>query len=198
MSVTAMFRQQPSAASICNSLESVAMLYIKRQKCLPVESAWVRMPPLRLGKVPSGLGTADLFVTIEDDDAPIVRVDLYADQSPFVKQDAMIWGERGFVGFGNSVYIIDPKARSGSVIRLGSYFAGFYATKECLLVASGCDLLRFSPAGEVLWKTSGLALDGVIVKRIDEDRVTGEGEWEPPDGWKPFVLRLDSGTLVLD
>src|SRR6266567_5371018 len=41
------------------------------------------MPPLRLEKVPSGLGTADLFVTIEDDDAPIVRVDLYADQSPF-------------------------------------------------------------------------------------------------------------------
>jgi len=46
------------------------MLYIKRQMSLPVGSAWVTMPPLRLGNVPSGLGTAGLFVTIEDDDAP--------------------------------------------------------------------------------------------------------------------------------
>jgi len=96
------------------------MLSIKCQKSLSVESAWVTMPPLRLGKVPSGLGTADLFVTIQDDEAPILRVDLYADPSPFVKQDAMIWGERGFVGFGNSVYIIDPKTQSGSALRLGA------------------------------------------------------------------------------
>jgi hypothetical protein len=88
------------------------------------------MPPLRLGKVPSGLGTADLCVTIEDDDASLLRVDLYGDQSPFAKQDVMIWGERGFVGFGNSVYIIDPKTQSGSALRLGSYFAGFYTTES--------------------------------------------------------------------
>jgi len=174
------------------------MLSIKCQKSLSVESAWVTMPPLRLGKVPSGVGTADLFVTLEDDDAPILRVDLYADQSPFVKQEAMIWGERGFVGFGNSVYIIDPKTQSGSALRLGSYFANFYATKEYFLVASGCGLLRFSPVGEVLWKTSGLALDGVVVKHVNEDRVTGEGEWDPPSGCKPFVLRLDSGERIVD
>ena len=174
------------------------MLHIKRQKSLPVESAWVAMPPLRLGRVPSGLGTADLFVTIEDDDTPILRADLYADQSPFVSQDALIWGERGFVGFGNSVYIIDPKTQSGSALRLGSYFANFYATKEYLLVASGCDLLRFSPLGEVLWKTSGLALDGVVVRRIDECRVTGEGEWDPSSDRKPFVLRHDSGVRIAE
>jgi hypothetical protein len=101
------------------------MLHIKRSKALPLESAWVRMPPLRLGEVPAGIGTADLFVTIEDDNTPILRVDLYADQSPFVKQDSMIWGERGFVGFGNSIYVIDPHAQTDSVIRLGSYFADF-------------------------------------------------------------------------
>jgi hypothetical protein len=34
-----------------------------------IESPWTMMPPVRLGKVPSGLGTADLFVTISDDDS---------------------------------------------------------------------------------------------------------------------------------
>jgi hypothetical protein len=90
------------------------------------------------------------------------------------------------------------KTQSGSVVGLGSYFAKFYATQEYLLIASGLGLLRFSPSGEVLWKTSGLALDGVVVKRVDENRVTGEGEWDPPSGWKPFVLRLDSGDRIVD
>ena len=33
------------------------------------------MQPIRLGKVPSGVGTADLYVTISDDDRPLLRVD---------------------------------------------------------------------------------------------------------------------------
>jgi len=174
------------------------MLSIKRQMSLPVESAWITMPPLRLGNVPSGLGTADLFITIEDDDGPILRVDLHADQSPFVNQDAIIWGERAFVGFGNSVYIIDPMTKSGSTFRLGTYFASFYPTKDYLLVVSGRGLLRFSPLGEVLWKNSGLALDGVIVQGVNDGRITGEGEWNPTSGSKPFVLRLDSGERLVD
>ena len=118
--------------------------------------------------------------------------------NPFRQPRRNDLGREGFVGFGNSVYIIDPETESGSALRLGSYFANFYATEECLLVASGCGLLRFSPVGEVLWKTSGLALDDVVVKRVNEDRVTGEGEWDPSNGWRPFVLRLDSGERIVD
>jgi hypothetical protein len=55
-----------------------------------------------------------------------------------------------------------------------------------------------SPVGEVLWKTSRLGLDGVIVKGVTEDLVSGDGEWDPTSGWKPFVVRLDSGEIVED
>ena len=156
------------------------------------------MPPLRLGRVPSGVGTADLFVTIEDDNGPILRADLYADQSPFVQESAIIWAERGFVGFGNSVYVIDPETRVGSTISLDSYFADFYWAKEYLLVATGRSLMRFSSVGDLLWKTSGLGLNGVYVTNVDGSVVKGEGEWNPPNGAKPFIVLLDSGKQVLD
>ena len=42
------------------------MLSVKQLRA--IESPWTTMPPVRLGKVPSGLGTADLFVTISDDE----------------------------------------------------------------------------------------------------------------------------------
>ena len=172
------------------------MLRINRLRALPVASEWLTLPPLRLGRIPSGVGTADLFVTIEDDLRPVLRVDLYADQSPFYREDAILWGERGFVGFGNSIYVIDPNARSGSTLRLGSYFADFYWSQEYLLAATGCSLLRFSPTGDVLWKASSLALDGVWVKEVDRGLVRGEGEWDPPNGARPFVLQLESGRQV--
>lgn len=79
---------------------------------------------------------------------------------------------------------------------LGSYFAAFYTGKDYLLVASGEELLRLSPQGEVMWRASELGVDGVIVTGVEEDLVSGEGEFDPPGRWRPFVVRLDSGKSV--
>jgi hypothetical protein len=169
-----------------------------------IESPWTTMPPVRLGKVPAGLGTADLFVTISDDDRPLVRVDIYGDFSSetFTFQDALVWCERVFVGFGHRVFVIDPKTRLASEIFLDEvgegfgYFGDFYAGKDYLLVASGDSLLRLSSDGKVLWSAPNLGLDGVVVTSVQNGTIQGDGEWDPPGGWKPFALRLDSGELL--
>lgn len=178
------------------------MFSVERHKTLALDSPWTAMPPLRLGKIPSGLPTADLFVTISEDDNALLRVDLYSDphdHSPF--EDALVWYDRVFVGFGHSVYVIDPKRQSGSEIYLGPplcYFQHFYATQDYLLVASGESLLRLAVDGTILWHTTNLGLDGVVVNSVEEDVIRGEGEWDPPGGWRPFALRLDSGVSISD
>lgn len=159
------------------------------------------MQPVRLGKVPSGLGTADLFVTISDDNRPLLRVDLYGDSSSetFAFQDALVWRDRVFVGYGHRVYVLHPKEQSGFEILLGSgcgYFGAFYATQDYLLVASGESLLRLSPEGKVLWRAPDLGLDGVIVTSVENGTIRGEGEWDPLGSWKRFALRLDSGDSI--
>jgi hypothetical protein len=90
------------------------------------------MPPVRLGKIPSGIGTADLFVTICDGELPLLRVDLYPDSSSesAVSQDAIVWHDHVFVGLGHTVYVIDPKARLGFALRLESYFSAFYLGED--------------------------------------------------------------------
>jgi hypothetical protein len=165
-----------------------------------IDSPWTTMPPLRLGKVRSGLGTPDLFVTISDGDRALLRVDLYGDSSSetFTFQDVVVWFERVFVGYGHRVYVIEPKTQLTSEIFLGTgcgYFGAFYAGQDYLLVASGERLLRLAPDGEILWNTPNLGLDGVNVKSVENGLVQGEGEWDPPSNGKAFVLRLDSGEL---
>jgi hypothetical protein len=173
----------------------LVMLGVSYQSTIDVP--WTTMPPLRLGKLPSGLGTAGLFIVITDDGRPILRVDLYAEDESVPFKDAVVWGYLVFVGHGDAVYVIDPGRRSGSIIPLHSYFAAFYSAPEYLLVASGIALLRLSPEGAVMWRSPNVGLDGVIVTGIDGTLVKGDGEWDPPCGCKSFMLRLDSGELTI-
>jgi hypothetical protein len=174
------------------------MLTVRR--LVKIESPSTTMPPVRLGKVPSGIGTADLFVTICDGELPLLRVDLYPDSSSesAVFQDAIVWRDNVFVGLGHTVYVIDPKTRLGFAVRLENYFAAFNSGEDYLLVVSADALLRMTADGKVLWKTPGLGLDGVTINRVGNGCVEGQGEWEPPEGWRPFKLQLESGRLVTD
>jgi hypothetical protein len=174
------------------------MLSVKQQETLALDSPWTTMPPLRLGKIPSGLGTADLFVTISDDDSALLRVDLYGDASCeiFCPPDALVWSDRVLVGFGYRVYVIDPKEQSASEIYLGREFLHFHGNQDYLLVASADSLLRLARDGTILWRTSNLGIDGVVVNSVENGLIQGEGEWDPPGGWKPFTVRLDLGALI--
>jgi len=180
------------------------MLSVKQNMALALDSPWTTMPPLRLGKVPSGLGTADLFLTISDDDRPVFRVDLYGYccEESYTFQDALVWSDRVFVGYGHRVYIIDPSRQSATEIFLDEigeglgYFGHFYTGEDYLLVASGDSLLRLLADGKVRWSAPNLGLDGVVVTSVRNGTIQGDGEWDPPGGWKPFALRLDSGALI--
>jgi hypothetical protein len=167
------------------------------RKGYKLDFGWTSMEPLRVGDVPSGLGTPDLFLTISDDDSPLLRVDAYGPTSPFDK--VIVWQGKVFFGFGYCVYVVDPKEKSARTIFLGeimSYFGHFYPSEDYLLVASGMALLRISPEGDVVWKSRDIGLDGVVVDSIENGLIHGRGEWDPPGGWEPFVLRLDSGELI--
>jgi hypothetical protein len=175
------------------------MLSVKQCDVLALDSPWVKMLPLRLGKIPSGLATPDFFITISSDSVALLRVDLYGFEAYPTFREAIVWCERVFVGFGHRVYVIDPKKKSDAEIFLGDYagyFRHFYAGDDYLLVASGESLLRLAPDGAILWRAPNVGLDGVVVNSVENGLIQGEGEWDPPGGWKPFTVQLDSGALI--
>jgi len=56
--------------------------------------------------------------------------------------------------------------------------------------------LRLSSDGKVPWSAPDLGLDGVVVTSAQNRTIQGDGELDPPGGWKPFALRLDSDELL--
>jgi hypothetical protein len=167
-----------------------------------ITEAWSEVDALCLGSAPRHtLQTADLFVNISEDEHTLLRADIYQSPQPecFAFQDAIVWNNRIFVGYGECVYVIDPALRIGWQIYLtgvAGYFGAFYSAPGYLLVASGDSLLRLTDDGRVLWAAHDLGLDGVIVDSVENGIICGQGEWDPPGGWKPFELHLDSGQLI--
>jgi hypothetical protein len=155
------------------------------------------MDPVRLGHVPAGLGTADLFVTVDSDAGPVLRVDLYeSNDECFAFEEVCIWSGFVAIGWGNQLYLVKPLSRDTLAHDLGSYFGHMYPTGDYLLVASGDCLFCFAPDGSLMWRSGPLGIDGVIVDQVEEGIVHGRGEWDPPGGWRSFSIRLHTGRAT--
>jgi hypothetical protein len=155
------------------------------------------MEPVRLGSVPTGVGTPDGFVAVEVDEKPLLRIDLYRPRDEaFAFEEVRVWFQFVAIGWGEHVYLVDPRTRRVLAIRLGSYFGHMYSAENDLLIASAERLFLVAPDGAVRWQSEHLGIDGVVVDKIDGEVVYGEGEWDPPGGWRPFSVSLRNGHAV--
>jgi hypothetical protein len=157
-------------------------------------SPWADMEPVRLGRIPAGLETADRFVAVESDEKPLLRIDLYvSSDETFAFEDVQAWSTFLVVGWGEHLYLVDPSTRHFLAIHLGSYFGHMYPAESHLLIASAQRLFLISLDGVVLWQSEALGIDGVVVNEVNGGVVHGEGEWDPPGGWRPFSVSLHDG-----
>lgn len=158
---------------------------------------WLALAPIRVGRVPTGLGTPPRHVTVESDEGePVLRCDLYSSGEPesFAFQDVRVWKSWVVIGFGHALHLIGLEGASTISVALGCYFGHTYPGDECLLVASCDHLYRFDADGSMRWRLAQLGLDGVVVDRVEAGTVEGQGEWDPPGGSRPFKVSLASGT----
>ena len=153
-----------------------------------VDGDWLSLDPVRVGRVSAGVGTPARYVTVSEDDEPVLRVDVYPyDPDCYTFQAAIVWRGNLIVGFGSYVHAVSVADRSTVTLALKGYFGYLYPTQDYLLIASGEQLLRMEPDRSILWK-SDLGIDGVVVHEPGPPIIRGEGEWDPPGGWEPFAV----------
>ena len=157
---------------------------------------WERIKPLRVGCIPTGLGTPTVYVLVENDGTPFIRVDVYGDEDCYPFEATCVWRDFVVIGFGSRVHMVNCQTQETTTFELDSYFGHFYQGAEWLIIASGCGLLLIDHTGSVVWKSEMLGLDGVIVDSIESDLIQGRGEWDPPGGWRPFQVKLDTGEKI--
>jgi hypothetical protein len=158
-----------------------------------IDRPWTDMEPVRVGVVPPGRGTPDAFVTVERGGQPMLRIDAYAKSFPGPFREAIVWKSFAVLGCSDVVHLIDPESRLVQTIRCDGYFGHLYPTEHSLLVADASRLICIDQGGRPAWESAVLGIDGVVVDQVRDGVIFGQGEWDPPGGWKPFRLSLASG-----
>ena len=158
---------------------------------------WLRLSPVRAGRVPDRLRTPDRYVMAARDGRPLLRVDVYSyGPDCFTFEEVIVWRDLVIIGFGSHVHAISLVDRSVVTVELESYFGHLYPTLDFVLLASGERLFRMEPDRSLSWKSAHLGKEGVVVREVGPDIIRGDGEWDPPGGWKPFEVSVTDGELV--
>ena len=99
-----------------------------------------------------------------------------------------------FIGYGNRFLIFDYITKELKANKIfDGYFSEFKIFNNKIIVATDSELICFNVQGEQEWLTENLGIDGVRINNIDAMQIRGIGEWDPPGGWKEFVLDMKTG-----
>lgn len=162
-----------------------------------IDSPWTELPPRRIGLVPTRVGTPDRFVLIGSDDAPRMRIDLYFPNDSLFALDVRELDTAVVVGFGSEIAIVSLADAPVRTQRLGSYFIRYCDGDDYLLAVSGTDVTRIDSDGTVAWQSAWLALDGIVIERIDGGVIYGSAEMDPPGGWRSFAIAVEDGREIV-
>lgn len=163
-----------------------------------VDPPWLRLSAVAVGSEREVCRDAARYVTVGTDEVPLVRIDLFApsEAQAYVFEEALIWDGCVVIGWGERVHFVDLTTRLATIAPLDCYFGHLYVAGESLLAASGQSLFCFRPGRVLAWQSEWLGVDGVLVNSVDQGIISGEGEWDPPGGWRPFSVRLEDGKPV--
>jgi hypothetical protein len=160
-----------------------------------ISEPWIAVHAIRVGRVPMGIGTPGVYVTIEEDGVPFARVDAWPlTAGPFT--EAIAWENFVVLGWNDHAHIVDPRTREVTSVECDGYFGHLYPVGDHLLIADASRLVCFDEHGERLWESDTLGIDGVVVDDVQDGIIVGKGEWDPPGGWKPFRVSLEGGQTA--
>jgi hypothetical protein len=163
-----------------------------------VDAPWTAMDPILVGSVPTGAGTPGIYMTIKRDGEPFARVDAWPIYGgPFT--EVLSWGRFVVLGWNSDVHLVDPLTREVHSVECDLYFGHLYPIDDRLLIGTDSHLICVDEQGNVRWKSGRLAIDGVVVDAVrDGGIIHGRGEWDPPEGWQPFRVSLDTGRALAE
>jgi hypothetical protein len=127
---------------------------------------------------------------------PVLNLKLESECSPCFKQAEVI-GTDVLIGYGNQFVIYDlEEKKQKNVLTLQGYFSEFTHTQDAIYLATDSNIICLDWAGRIRWVSPELGIDGVRIASVGNGVLKGEGEWDPPGGWKSFRLDQRTGQEV--
>lgn len=100
------------------------------------------------------------------------------------------------VGREDRFFIFQTRTRTLLLdLPMDGYFSSLHFEHDNFFVTDACSVYCIEKTGHVLWQNQQLGIDGVVIHDFTGNEIRGSGEWDPPGGWKDFVLNLETGKI---
>lgn len=76
------------------------------------------------------------------------------------------------------------------------YFGYLYYNNDTFYVADASKILSIMRDGTIIWQSDVVGFDGVVIDKFTDDNIYGQGEYDPPGGWKDFILDIKTGKTL--
>jgi len=76
------------------------------------------------------------------------------------------------------------------------YFGHLYYDTGTFYIADACGIHCIDRSTSLRWHNNRLAIDGVIINDFTENSIIGSGEWDPPGGWRDFIINRQTGVNI--
>lgn len=144
------------------------------------------------GEAPFHFSRSEYLVVEDNEEKRAFKIVYGGHCSPF--REAVISENLLLVGHEEHFYLYDLKAKNSLlVLEMNGYFGHLYIDKQHFFVADAEGLFCIERNGSIVWHSKNLGIDGVIVEKFTDSQIYGSGEWDPPGGWKDFVLDRKTG-----
>lgn len=99
------------------------------------------------------------------------------------------------VGHEAHFYLFDiSTGKSLLHLKLSGYFGYLYLDTDLFFVTDASGITCINRQGEIVWDNHQLGVDGVIIESFTENKISGTGEWDPPGGWRKFMIQKETGA----
>lgn len=137
----------------------------------------------------------EYLIIIQNNDERCYEIRYEYHCSPF--KQAMIIDSVLAVGYEENFYLFDLVTNRNLLnLKMEWYFGHLYFDNDLFYVADACGLYCINKNACILWQNSKLAIDGVVINDFSENVISGSGEWDPPGGWKDFIVDKQTGITI--
>jgi hypothetical protein len=128
---------------------------------------------------------------------PLTRIGLSYGYNTWDRKKAIKFGRFVAIGLVGFFYLYDLSIKRITLfIDFNGYFEDFKTTKDYLLVVYHSGIYRLTKYGLIKWHNSEVGLDGIIINHIKEGKLFGSEQVDPPDGWRDFIVELETGLVI--
>lgn len=135
-----------------------------------------------------------IYLIIKNGSVPdkLYEIRYEAHCSPF--KEAMIVDNLLAVGHEEYFYLFNLETNT-NILRwkMEGYFGQLYFDADLFYIADAGGLYCIDKNGTIRWQNNNLGIDGVFISEFNENKITGSGEWDPPGGWRDFILDKATG-----